>query len=118
MKTLNIGSGKYKDNNGEWSTLPCLKGDKGEQGVQGIQGIKGNVGEKGDKGDTGESAYQLAVRLGTFTGTEEEYNKQIADAVDKADTATKLVKKVEDQIQKNAIETDSLKEDISKYKKH
>lgn len=117
MKTLNIGSGKYKDNNGEWSTLPCLKGDKGEQGVQGIQGIKGNVGEKGDKGDTGESAYQLAVRLGTFTGTEEEYNKQIADAVDKADTATKLVKKVEDQIQKNAIETDSLKEDISKYKK-
>lgn len=112
MKTLNIGSGKYKDNNGEWSTLPCLKGDKGEQGVQGIQGIKGNVGEKGDKGDTGESAYQLAVRLGTFTGTEEEYNKQITDAVDKADTATKLVKKVEDQIQKNATEIDSLKKDL------
>lgn len=113
MKTLNIGSGKYKDNNGEWSTLPCLKGDKGEQGVQGIQGIKGNVGEKGDKGDTGESAYQLAVRLGTFTGTEEEYNKQIADAVDKADTATKLVKKVEDQIQKNTEDIAGLEETVS-----
>lgn len=113
MKTLNIGSGKYKDNNGEWSTLPCLKGDKGEHGVQGIQGIKGNVGEKGDKGDTGESAYQLAVRLGTFTGTEEEYNKQITDAVDKADTATKLVKKVEDQIQKNTEDIAGLEETVS-----
>ena len=112
MKTLNIGSGKYKDSNGEWSTLPCLKGDKGERGIQGIQGIKGNAGEKGLKGDTGESAYQLAVRLGTFTGTEEEYNKQFSEIVRKINAAEKLIKESENKIQENIKNIGSLSKDL------
>lgn len=91
MKTLNIGSGKYKDNNGEWSTLPCLKGDKG---------------------NTGESAYQLAVRLGTFTGTEEEYNKQFSEIVRKTNAAEKSIKEAENKIQENIKNIDSLNKDL------
>ena len=91
MKTLNIGSGKYKDNNGEWSTLPCLKGNKG---------------------DTGESAYQLAVRLGTFTGTEEEYNKQFFEIVKKTNAAEKSIKEAENKIQENIKNIDSLNKDL------
>jgi len=91
MKTLNIGSGKYKDNNGEWSTLPCLKGNKGE---------------------TGESAYQLAVRLGTFTGTEEEYNKQFSEIVRKTNAAEKSIKEAENKIQENIKNIGSLSKDL------
>lgn len=91
MKTLNIGSGKYKDNNGEWSTLPCLKGDKGENG---------------------ESAYQLAVRLGTFTGTEEEYNEQFSEIVRKTNAAEKSIKEAENKIQENIKNIGSLSKDL------
>lgn len=91
MKTLNIGSGKYKDNNGEWSTLPCLKGDKG---------------------NTGESAYQLAVRLGTFTGTEEEYNEQFSEIVRKTNAAEKSIKEAENKIQENIKNIGSLSKDL------
>ena len=91
MKTLNIGSGKYKDNNGEWSTLPCLKGDKG---------------------NTGESAYQLAVRLGTFTGTEEEYNKQFSEIVRKINAAEKSLKEAENKVQENIKNIGSLSKDL------
>lgn len=91
MKTLNIGSGKYKDNNGEWSTLPCLKGDKGENG---------------------ESAYQLAVRLGTFTGTEEEYNEQFFEIVRKTNAAEKSIKEAENKIQENIKNIGSLSKDL------
>lgn len=91
MKTLNIGSGKYKDNNGEWSTLPCLKGNKGE---------------------TGESAYQLAVRLGTFTGTEEEYNKQFSEIVRKTNAAEKSIKEAENKVQENIKNIGSLSKDL------
>ena len=63
MKTFNLGSAKYKNpKTKNFESLPCLKGDKGE---------------KGDKGDVGESSYQIAKRLGTFTGTEAEWNNYI-----------------------------------------
>ena len=50
MKSFNYNTSKIKDSEGNWSSLPSLRG---------------------------ESAYELAIRLGTFTGTEEEYNNHI-----------------------------------------
>ena len=50
MKSFNYNTSKIKDSEGNWSSLPSLRG---------------------------ESAYELAIRLGTFTGTEEEYNNYI-----------------------------------------
>ena len=85
MQTLNIGAGKYKNpKTGLFESLPCLKGDKGEKGDQGVQGLKGDKGEKGDQGVQGESSYQIAKRLGTFTGTEEEYNNWVNNTRDAA----------------------------------
>ena len=70
---------KVKDEQGNWHTIPALKGDKGEtgdtgptgpqgpQGIQGIQGPQGNTGAtgpqgpqgvKGDKGDKGNTGAQ------------------------------------------------------------
>lgn len=70
MKTFILGSAKYKNpKTQQFESLPCLKGDKGE---------------KGDKGDVGESSYQIAKRLGTFTGTEEEYNNWLNTTRDEA----------------------------------
>ena len=70
MKTFILGSAKYKNpKTQQFESLPCLKGDKGE---------------KGDKGDVGESSYQIAKRLGTFTGTEEEYNNWLNTTRDAA----------------------------------
>ena len=93
MKTFNLGSAKYKNpKTKNFESLPCLKGDKGEKGDKGDVGLKGDKGEKGDKGDVGlkgdkgekgdkgdvgESSYQIAKRLGTFTGTEAEWNNYI-----------------------------------------
>ena len=56
------------------------QGPQGEKGDKGDVGLKGDKGEKGDKGDVGESAYQTAVRLGTFSGSEAEWNKQNTNA--------------------------------------
>ncbi|HAU87528.1 MAG TPA: hypothetical protein DCW90_19180, partial [Lachnospiraceae bacterium] len=70
MQTLNIGASKYKNpKTGQFESLPCLKGDKGDKGDQGVQG---------------ESSYQIAKRLGTFTGTEEEYNNWLNNTRDEA----------------------------------
>ena len=70
MKTFILGSAKYKNpKTQQFESLPCLKGDKGE---------------KGNKGDVGESSYQIAKRLGTFTGTEEEYNNWLNTTRDEA----------------------------------
>lgn len=51
MKTFNYGATKIKDpSSKKWESIPALKG---------------------------ESAYEIAVRLGTFSGTEEEWNNNI-----------------------------------------
>ena len=85
MKTFILGSAKYKNpKTKQFESLPCLKGDKGEKGDKGDVGLKGDKGEKGDKGDVGESSYQIAKRLGTFTGTEEEYNNWLNTTRDEA----------------------------------
>ena len=85
MKTFILGSAKYKNpKTQQFESLPCLKGDKGEKGDKGDVGLKGDKGEKGDKGDVGESSYQIAKRLGTFTGTEEEYNNWLNTTRDEA----------------------------------
>ena len=85
MKTFILGSAKYKNpKTKQFEPLPCLKGDKGEKGDKGDVGLKGDKGEKGDKGDVGESSYQIAKRLGTFTGTEEEYNNWLNTTRDEA----------------------------------
>lgn len=90
---------------------------------------------------TGESAYELAVRLGTFTGTEDDYNnwlvaerdkalKQVTDEGTKQTTAVtsegeKQVQAVQttaqeivldrQQIQKNKEDIVSLKNDMKSY---
>lgn len=90
---------------------------------------------------TGESAYELAVRLGTFTGTEDDYNnwlvaerdkalKKVTDEGTKQTTAVtsegeKQVQAVQtvaqeivadrQQIQKNKEDIVSLKNDIKSY---
>lgn len=39
---------RVRDNNGNITDIPAIKGDKGEPGPQGPQGIQGLQGEKGD----------------------------------------------------------------------
>ena len=51
LKTFNYGATKIKDpTSKKWESIPALKG---------------------------ESAYEIAVRLGTFSGSEEEWNRDI-----------------------------------------
>ena len=42
---------KVKNKNGEWVSIPAIKGDKGEKGEKGEQGERGAQGLKGEKGD-------------------------------------------------------------------
>lgn len=65
MKTFNYNTTKIKNSDGTWSAIPAL---------------------------VGESAYALAVRLGTFTGTEEAWNKLNSDAATKAEQNKKDIK--------------------------
>lgn len=60
------------------------KGDTGETGAPGPQGEPGPAGQSGEKGNpgiSGKSAYQSAID-GGFTGTEEEFNAQLASLGD------------------------------------
>ena len=69
MKTFNYNTTKIKNSDGTWSAIPAL---------------------------VGESAYALAVRLGTFTGTEEAWNKLNSDAVTKAEQNKKDIETLKD----------------------
>lgn len=72
------------------------QGEKGEQGPQGPAGPQGEKGEKGDtgatgpqgpqgiQGETGESAYTAASK-GGYTGTETQFNSDLAKIGNKAD---------------------------------
>lgn len=56
---------KFKDENGNWISIPALKGEKGEKGDQGPQGIpgatgpEGPVGPEGPQGPQGETANNI-----------------------------------------------------------
>jgi hypothetical protein len=65
----------------EWTCLGAIWCQPGPQGVQGIQGIQGVPGESGESGET---AYEAAVS-GGYTGTEEEFNSDLAQIGNKAD---------------------------------
>ena len=69
MKTFNYNTTKIKNSDGTWSAIPAL---------------------------VGESAYALAVRLGTFTGTEEAWNKLNSDAATKAEQNKKDIETLKD----------------------
>lgn len=72
------------------------QGEKGEQGPQGPAGPQGEKGEKGDtgatgpqgpqgiQGEAGESAYTAASK-GGYTGTETQFNSDLAKIGNKAD---------------------------------
>lgn len=108
MKTFILGSAKYKNpKTKQFESLPCLKGDKGE---------------KGDKGDVGESSYQIAKRLGTFTGTEEEWNDYIKTEREKAiedirKAGEDLTNSLPADYVKMTEDVTSLKEEITELKR-
>lgn len=60
------------------------KGDTGAQGPQGVQGIQGEQGIQGPQGEAGESAYTAASK-GGYTGTETQFNSDLAKIGNKAD---------------------------------
>lgn len=68
--------------------IPGEKGDKGDTGAQGIQGEKGDTGAQGIPGEDGKSAYQSAIEGGMpSTTTEEQFNSDLADTPNKANTS-------------------------------
>ena len=66
------------------------KGEKGDTGPQGLQGIQGDTGATGPQGlqgiqgEAGESAYTAASK-GGYTGTETQFNSDLAKIGNKAD---------------------------------
>ena len=92
-----------------WVNVGALKGPKGDTGQQGPKGDtgatgpKGPQGEKGEKGDTGQqgpkgdtgaagsdgkSAY-VSAQDGGYTGTEAQFNTDLAEVGGKQDKITK-----------------------------
>lgn len=71
---------KIKDGQGNWVSVPTIKG---ETGPKGETGSKGDKGETGDTGAKGKSAYEVAVDNG-YVGTEEQWLASLIGA--KGDT--------------------------------
>ena len=62
------------------------EGPEGPQGPQGETGAQGEQGIQGPQGEAGESAYTSASK-GGYTGTETQFNSDLARIADKADKA-------------------------------
>ncbi len=60
------------------------QGEQGEQGIQGPTGPQGEQGIQGPQGEAGESAYTAASK-GGYTGTETQFNSDLAKIGDKVD---------------------------------
>lgn len=60
------------------------QGEQGEQGIQGPTGPQGEQGIQGPQGEAGESAYTAASK-GGYTGTETQFNSDLAKIGNKAD---------------------------------
>lgn len=60
------------------------EGPEGPQGPQGETGPQGEQGIQGPQGEAGESAYTAASK-GGYTGTETQFNSDLAKIADKAD---------------------------------
>lgn len=60
------------------------QGEQGEQGIQGPTGPQGEQGVQGPQGAAGESAYTAASK-GGYTGTETQFNSDLAKIGDKVD---------------------------------
>lgn len=60
------------------------QGEQGEQGIQGPTGPQGEQGIQGPQGAAGESAYTAASK-GGYTGTETQFNSDLAKIGDKVD---------------------------------
>ena len=96
MKTFNYNTTKIKNSDGTWSPIPAL---------------------------VGESAYQTAVRLGTFSGTEKEWNDYIKTEREKAledirKAGEDLTKSLPEDYVKMTEDVTSLKEDVDYLKRN
>lgn len=77
---------KIKDQFGNFTSLPVLKGDPGTNGAPGAQGTNGTNGTNGTDGVDGDSAYEVWLSLGN-AGTEQDFiNSLEGDKGDKGDT--------------------------------
>ena len=68
----------------DWVSLGKLQGPEGPQGPQGETGPQGEQGIQGPQGEAGESAYTAASK-GGYTGTETQFNSDLAKIGNKAD---------------------------------
>lgn len=63
-----------------------------EQWLNSLKGAKGDAGEAGARGQRGKSVYELAVEVGSFTGTEQEFIDQFMSGGDGDGSSLSAVK--------------------------